>query len=408
MGEYDIVLVQETKWRHDNMWSDKAYHFVHSQGQGKDDAVAGLLTMISTRLAKAADVQHSAVHNGRLLHVRFPKDDAVAGLLTMISTRLAKAADVQHSAVHNGRLLHVRFPRGQVHVDVLNWYQHAVSDKDGTYEKRHKLLMRLQKCVAGMEGANHHPIEAYIVAPRTARQQHSQRDQSHTSLDRDTLLQDMKADTPSPALQALRLEAAQNIIDEDNANEVLLKAAHRCYPPPQRQAQPPEQPEALANCAKMKAQSRTAQGTFMAWRLWARFQQAHRIHKQRSRKRSKEARDDLLMQAQQAADRGNTFGLWRVVKQLAPKAPRKRLQLHRDGCILSTTEELEWILKDYGVRYGANETDTFMVQAGQAATQYDRRVGMDFKGLWRALRSERDGHLYGSGWTGGSARTPQC
>ena len=346
MGEYDIVLVQETKWRHDNMWSDKAYHFVHSQGQGKDDAVAGLLTMISTRLAKAADVQHSAVHNGRLLHVRFP--------------------------------------RGQVHVDVLNWYQYAVSDKDGTYEKRHKLRMRLQKCVAGMsqrntllvggdfncpfesnppccgtcvlphnllhykdfrdhqhvveslhlcvlntcrkprhgqlatftfgtiasqidyilmrqnqvtpeareaqvianfpvaawrEGANHHPIEAYIVAPRTARQQHSQRDQSHTSLDRDTLLQDMKADTPSPALQALRLEAAQNIIDEDNANEVLLKAAHRCYPPPQRQAQPPEQPEALANCAKhmwaifrrMKAQSRTAQGTFMAWRLWARF-----------------------------------------------------------------------------------------------------------------------------------------
>ena len=97
MGEYDIVLVQETKWRQDNMWSDKAYHFVHSQGQGKDDAVAGLLTMISTRLAKAADVQHSAVHNGRLLHVRFP--------------------------------------RGQVHVDVLNWYQYAVSDKDGTYEK---------------------------------------------------------------------------------------------------------------------------------------------------------------------------------------------------------------------------------------------------------------------------------
>ena len=59
----------------------------------------------------------------------------MAGLLTMISTRLAKAADVQHSAVHNGRLLHVRFPRGQVHVDVLNWYQYAVSDKDGTYEK---------------------------------------------------------------------------------------------------------------------------------------------------------------------------------------------------------------------------------------------------------------------------------
>ena len=48
----------------------------------------------------------------------------------------------------------------------------------------------------------------------------------------------------------------------------------------------------------------------------------------------------------------------RVVKQLAPKAPRKRLQLHRDGCIISTEEELQWILDDYGARYGANASDT--------------------------------------------------
>ena len=136
-----------------------------------------------------------------------------------------------------------------------------------TPEAREAQVIANFPVAAWREGANHHPIEACIVAPRTARQQHSQRDQSHTSFDRDTLLQDMKADTPSPALQALRLEAAQ------------------------RQAQPPEQPEALANAKhmwaifrQMKAQPRTAQGAFMAWRLWARFQQAHRIHKQRSRK----------------------------------------------------------------------------------------------------------------------------
>ena len=73
------------------------------------------------------------------------------------------------------------------------------------------------------------------------------------------------------------------------------------------------------------------------------------------------------MQAQQAADQGNTYGLWRVVKQLAPKAPRKRLQLHRDGRILSTSEELEWILEAYGERYGANTAATIAVQDGQAA-----------------------------------------
>ena len=73
------------------------------------------------------------------------------------------------------------------------------------------------------------------------------------------------------------------------------------------------------------------------------------------------------MQAQQAADQGNTYGLWRVVKQLAPKAPRKRLQLHKDGCILSTSAELEWILKAYGEIYGADTPDTLVIGDGQAA-----------------------------------------
>ena len=442
MGEYDIVLVQETKWRYDSTWSDRAYHFVHSQGQGKDDQVAGLLTMISTRLTKAEDIQHSALHHGRLLHVRFP--------------------------------------RGQVHVDVLNWYQYAVSDAEGVYDKRHKLLTRLQRSVAGLprrntlllggdfncpfesnapccgdcvlphnvlhykdfkdhqnvvdslhlsvlnswcrpqhgqlatftfgklasqidylmmrqqqttqearraqvianfpvaawrEGANHHPIEAFIQAPRNTRQLHARQEHFTACFHQDLLMQDLRADAPSQALQAMRQEAANSIRNEDDANTVLPQAARKHYPPPPRTSHPPDQPEALANCAKhmwaifrqMRAQRRTAKGMLTAWQLWVRFQQAHRIHKQRSRRRTKDRRDELLVQAQQAADQGNTYGLWRIVKQLAPKAPRKRLQLHKEGNILSTSEELSWILEAYGERYGANTPATLKIENGQAA-----------------------------------------
>ena len=109
---YDIICVQETKWRHDSTWTNKVFHYIHSQGFGKEDRVAGLLTMISTKLVKAEDIQYVAAHPGRLLHVRIP--------------------------------------RGQSSVDIVNWYQYSVSDAEGVFDRRLSLLAKLQKCVAGL------------------------------------------------------------------------------------------------------------------------------------------------------------------------------------------------------------------------------------------------------------------
>ena len=95
----------------------------------------------------------------------------------------------------------------------------------------------------------------------------------------------------------------------------------------------------------MRQCRRTAQGILSAWKHWAHFQQAHRIHKQRSKQRVKQKRDDLLEQAQISARDGNLFGMWKIVKQMAPKAPRKRLQLNKDGHMLTPEEELQWIVQ---------------------------------------------------------------
>eukprot|EP00439_Symbiodinium_sp_Y106_P022897 s2239_g2.t2 len=112
----DVILIQETKWSYEATWSNKDYHYVHSPGSGA--------------------------------HNRY------GGLLVMISTRLAKADDIQFYAPHPGRLLHVRVPHGNTHVDVLNWYQYAVNQQDNTFDRRQKLLIQLQKTVAHLPRRN--------------------------------------------------------------------------------------------------------------------------------------------------------------------------------------------------------------------------------------------------------------
>ena len=73
----------------------------------------------------------------------------------MISTRLAKAEDIQFYAPHPGRLLHVRIPHGSTHVDILNWYQYAINQHDdGTPDRRQKLLMQIQKTIAHLPRRN--------------------------------------------------------------------------------------------------------------------------------------------------------------------------------------------------------------------------------------------------------------
>ena len=108
---------------------------------------------------------------------------------------------------------------------------------------------------------------------------------------------------------------------------------------------------------EMRAHQFSMQGVVTAWKQWTRFSQAHRLHETRSKERSKQRKLDLLAQAQQAADRGDAHGLWRTIKQLAPRAPRRKLQLHKNGHMIPVEEELEWILDAYGERYQAGNSE---------------------------------------------------
>ena len=249
---------------------------------------------------------------------------------------------------------------------------------------------------AWREGGNHHPVMAHIAVPKFVKfvQQDKQKP---PTLDQEALRQDLVAPVESPALHALRQDVQDQLVDVATLSSTPLQAAQTHYPCAPPAPRRPDQPVELANSAKhmwgifreMRKQQFSARGVVTAWRLWVQFQRAHQIHKQRSRKRIRHKRDDLLEQANAAAHSGNLFGLWKVVKQFAPKAPRKRLQLHQEGRILSTNAELKWILEAYGDRYGEASTEDVVALDIPSSHKNVQICPQELAGQLRALHARK-------------------
>ena len=64
----DVVVILETHWRFTGEWSDTDWNFIHSGAPGSSGA--GILLMISKRIAKMQDLQWNEVQPGRLVHAR--------------------------------------------------------------------------------------------------------------------------------------------------------------------------------------------------------------------------------------------------------------------------------------------------------------------------------------------------
>ena len=426
----DIAFIQESKWKFESTWENAEYLYVHTCGTGPLDRVSGLLTVISTKLAKASDLQFQVLHAGRLLHVRFPC--------------------------------------GSFHADLLNCYQYAVGQDEQVYDRRHKWFIKLHKCLSGLpkrnilvmggdfntpciphkgvcgpmvtahaatqykdhqdlqnilrtlnltvlntwcrpvhgqiatfstfggerasqidflvvrsrhatreakqaqalpdfpvaawrEGQKHYPVQTWISKLSPPWHQAGVVQQHAPRIDTETIIHDLKQQQEPAQLRALRDEVRVHITaDPTKLSTVLLKAAQIHYPAKRPEVRPLSQSEELANCAKnmwalfrrMRSQPFRMSGIFQAWRCWADFQRAHALHKDRSRQRSKQRKTDILDSAQQAATEGNAYKVWQAVKKLVPKAPRKQLQLHRHGTMMTFREELDWIVEAYGRRYG--------------------------------------------------------
>ena len=234
------------------------------------------------------------------------------------------------SRPHSGQLATLVFGDANEHsysqIDFVMIRSHHVTDQAKT---SHVLA---DFPVAGWrDGTRHCPVFALLPTPRACWSTKARSTQA-VQIDREWLLRDLRLAEPTLTLQALQAEVEANLTQPiETFNQVLLRAGERRYPLRRAPANrdPGEQCEEMWGLFREMRQQRL--GVVTAWQQWARFIQAHRIHKARSQERSKQRRISLLEQAQQAGDRGDAHGLSKVVKQLAPKAPRiRKLQLRRN------------------------------------------------------------------------------
>ena len=205
-------------------------------------------------------------------------------------------------------------------------------------------------------GAKHYPVLALIPVPKAT--WHLQTKAQPPKLNLHEILEDLHQPHPPDRLQAFRLEVESNVKESANFDQIVLQAALQHYPPRARPDKPPTQPAELANSARhmwqlfrqMRSNRFNVQGVVKAWKLWVQFSRAHAIHKQRANARAKARREDLLQQAQQAAENKNMHALWTVVKSVA----LKKVQLHKHGVIMVPEAELDWIAQAFGERFGGH------------------------------------------------------
>ncbi|CAE7251454.1 unnamed protein product, partial [Symbiodinium sp. CCMP2456] len=279
-------------------------------------------------------------------------------LMAILSTYALTALNTWHRPTH-GQLATFTFGESASQIDYIFCRQCHARNR-----AKHAEVLPQFPVACWRDGAKHHPVLAQISVPFNKWQPPP----TKPKVDVNDLISDLRAPQEAPRLQALRQEVRQGIHaqqwpDMDALEEGILNIASQHYPQARRPDVNTEATQQLANSARhmwalfrdMRSQAFTAAGVFNAWRQWARFTQAHKVHKSRSRAKSKAWRQDLLLQAQQAANSGNMHQVWTVVKALAPKTKRKTLQLYRNGHIMAPEAELNWIISEFGDRYGARQ-----------------------------------------------------
>ena len=102
---------------------------------------------------------------------------------------------------------------------------------------------------------------------------------------------------------------------------------------------------------KMKNQSGDLRGMFVAWRCWGQFQKMHKQYTAHSLNLRKEKRLQTLQTAREAADKHDSWGLCKIVRNIAPKCPARKFQVRKDGQLLSPSEELRVVVDHYNGLY---------------------------------------------------------
>ena len=423
-ARYSIVVIEETWWKQDSMYSDQNWNFVHSAGStGNQGKNTGILVMIRKSFVPEGCIKHRVVVPGRVLHVRLEQQKNFhlvcvyqhawshqVAQETMLARR-EKVWDAIRQVVQGVPVRDHCYILGDMNTPCVTRAGHCGA---GVLEQPNPppdvetfmgLLEALDLCIlnswsarsksatyvhnkgksqidfvitrrldahpisrracplpdAGLfewrGGGRHLPLSVCVPARRFMPDR-SATAQVQTSFDLVRLREAVGAGSAEAV--AFSVEVSRSLvgarIDTPQAlNEHVMPILARHFPKTLGQARArPWQHHALQARYPRLWQLRRALGVgpppglhrlsghvLRYWRLLAIYQREAREAKRASRALRKQYLRDELRQAENAYQRGDQKGLFEVMRRLAPKQRKAKVQLRgEDGRILSNAEEL--------------------------------------------------------------------
>ena len=194
-------------------------------------------------------------------------------------------------------------------------------------------------------GGRHHIVEASLPL-----KVYHAKPSPKPNYDQVAMQKALQDDTPS--LHLFRTEVADRVtinMSPDEANQVLLQACCRYFPKTREDRMRPWQlPNTRLTLQHMWHERRqalqygAAGDVWRAWRHIARFTRMHRHFRTQGRLNRRQLYLEHITRAQQAANRHDSRTLYSIIRQLAPKQPRRRIQLRDENhALLTNAQELQ-------------------------------------------------------------------
>ena len=94
---YDIVFIQETRWRQETTWETNSFLCMHCGETKQGNSWCGILVMISKRVTSSALIRWATIVPGRVMHVRFQDRFGSFDLVNCYQVPFSERVDKQRS-----------------------------------------------------------------------------------------------------------------------------------------------------------------------------------------------------------------------------------------------------------------------------------------------------------------------
>ena len=272
-----------------------------------------------------------------------------------------------------------------------------------TIARQVKPLHRFHVGAARQGGAYHIPLQCLLPTGRP----HWIRSgpKPPPSVDQEALLAALDQPTEQTNLCKIALvrqavsahiSAQQSLDGIQSLHAVLYQACCKVFPraPAQPRRVPWQTDQVQAGVKDMwqrwrafkQVRKQGLRGWFQAWKAWKAFDVCYREHQRRCKAARRAVLLDAMQEAEGHAARHNARGIYQIIKRIAPKQDRRRMQLRGEGgTMLLPQEELQLLQEHFQHRFAAqDEEDQQLMQRAWSGTG---GLKLDAYDLCRAIQA---------------------